>query len=117
MTHENKSTRKFLSLRYFVFKIFYFFSKTCLSALCFDFLKTSLSTTSLNFLKSIIRVLNLSTSKLSTLFFKLFQPLGTFTSLSISNFSKRNFKLAKSLFLAKSDVLTPTVFFKLDFGA
>ena len=41
---------------------------------------------------------------LSILLLKLFKPLGTFFSLSISNLSTSDFKLGKSDFLAKSDV-------------
>ena len=38
--------------------------------------------------------------------------LGTFFNLSISNLSISVFKLAKSVFLAKSDVSTPVAFFR-----
>ena len=50
---------------------------------------------------------NLSTPNLSTLLFKSIKPLGTFFNLSMSNLSTSDFKLAKSVFLANSDVSTP----------
>ena len=82
-----------------------------------SFLTTSVSITSLNFLKSVGTGFNLSTSNLSTLFFKLFQLNGTFLNLSVSNSSTSDFKLAKSAFLLKLDVSTPVTFFKSDFTA
>ena len=47
----------------------------------------------LNLFKSTGTVINLSTSNLTTLFFKLFKPLDTFFNLSTSDF-----KVAKSSF-------------------
>ena len=81
----------------FIFNIFYYLSKLCLSVLYFDFFGLFLSTTSLNFLKSIGTVFNLLMPKLSTLLFKLFKPLVTFFSLSIPNFSISDYKLVKNL--------------------
>ena len=51
----------------------------------------------------------LSTSKPSTLLFKQFKPLGTFSNLSISDF-----KLANSTFLANCNVSILIAFFKSD---
>ena len=45
--------------------------------------------------------------KLSTLLSNLFKPVGTFFNLSKSYFTTSDFKLAQSVFLAKSDVSTP----------
>ena len=64
----------------------------------------SLSTTSLNCFKSTRTGFNLSTSNLYTLFFKLSKPLCTLFSLSTFNLSISDLKLAKSVFLAKSDI-------------
>ena len=72
-----------------------------------SFLITFLSTTSLNFLNSTETVVNLSTSNLSTLLFKLFKTLGTFFNSSKSNSSTDVFQLAKLVFLANFDVSTP----------
>ena len=44
--------------------------------------------------------------------FKLLKSVGRFFSLSISNLSTLDFKLAKSTFLANVYVSTPVVFFK-----
>ena len=55
---------------------------------------------------------NLSTSNLSTLFFKLLKFLSTVFNLSISNLSTLDFKLAKSTFLANFDVSRPVAFFR-----
>ena len=41
--------------------------------------------------------------------------LGVFFNLSISNLSKSDFKLDKSVFLTKSDLSTPVAFFKSEF--
>ena len=47
----------------------------------------------------------------------MFKLVATFFNLSISNLPTSDFKLAKStIFLAKSDVSTPAVFFKSVFG-
>ena len=43
---------------------------------------------------------------LSTLLFKLFKQIGIFFNLAMSSLSTSDFKLAKSAFLAKSDVST-----------
>ena len=51
-------------------------------------------------------------SNLSTLLFKLLKQLGTFFNLSISNLSTSDFKSAKSVFLAKSNVSTTAAFLK-----
>ena len=64
----------------------------------------------LGLLKSTGVVLNFAIVNLSTLLFKLLKPLGTFFNLSISNLSTLNFKLAKSVFLAKPDILKHVVF-------
>ena len=45
--------------------------------------------------------INSSTSKLSTLLFKLLKPLGTFFNLLISNLSTSHFKLAQSTLSSK----------------
>ena len=58
---------------------------------------------------------SLLTSNLSTFFFKLLKLVVTFCNLSISNLYPSDFKLAKSVFLAKSDVSTPVAFFKSAF--
>ena len=55
-------------------------------------------------------VFNLLTTKLSTLLFKLFTALCTFTSLSTSDF-----KPAKSVFLANFYLSTSVAFFKSNF--
>ena len=60
-------------------------------------------------------VFNLLTTKLSTLLFKLFTALCTFTSLSISSFSTSDFKPAKSVFLANFYLSTSVAFFKSNF--
>ena len=44
--------------------------------------------------------------------FKLLKPVSTYLNLSISNLSASDFKLAKSVFLANSDLSTPVTFFK-----
>ena len=62
------------------------------------FLATSFFTASLSLLKSTGTGTNLSTSNLSTLFFKLLKLVGTFFNLSISNSSTLDFKLAKYVF-------------------
>ena len=69
-------------------------------------------TTSLSLLKSTATGTNLSSSSLSTLFFKLLKLLGTLFNFSISDLSTSDFKLAKSVFLAKSNVSTPAAIFK-----
>ena len=51
-------------------------------------------------------------SNVSTLLFKVLKPIGIFFNLSISNLSTSDFKLAKSVFLAKSDVSTPVALFR-----
>ena len=43
----------------------------------------------------------------------MYETLGTFFNLSISYLSSSNFKLSKSVLLAKSDVSTPIVFLNL----
>ena len=58
---------------------------------------------------------NLSTSTASTLLFKLLKLVGTFFHLFISNLSTSDFKLAKSLFLAKSHVWTRVAFLESAF--
>ena len=74
------------------------------------FLTTPLFTTSLSLLKSTVTGTNLS-----TLLFKLFQLVGSFSNLSISNLSNLDFKFAESTFLANFDVSTPVAFFKSAF--
>ena len=56
-------------------------------------------------------------SDLSALLFKLFKLLSTFFNLSISNLSTSDFKLAKSVFLARDDVSTRVALFKSAFVA
>ena len=56
-------------------------------------------------------------SHLSTLLFKLFKPIGTFFDLSISNLSTSDFKVAKSVLLAKYDGSTGAAFLKSVFIA
>ena len=56
-------------------------------------------------------------SDLSTLLFKLFKLLSTFFNLSISNLSTSDFKLAKSVFLARDDVSNRVALFKSAFVA
>ena len=73
-----------------------------------SFLTTSVFTTSLSLFKSTGAGTNLSTSTLTTSLFHLLKLLGTFFNLSISII----YKLAKSVFLAKSNVSTPVTFFK-----
>ena len=63
------------------------------------FLITSIYTAALSLHKSTGTGTNLLTSNLSTLFFKLFKPVGTF-----SNLSATDFKLAKSTFSANFDI-------------
>ena len=79
------------------------------------FLKTSFFTILLSLLESTGVVSNFPISILSTLFFKLLKLFGTFVILSISNLSTPDFKLAKSVFLAKLDVSTPAAFFRSTF--
>ena len=62
-------------------------------------------------------VSNFPISNLSTSFFKLLKPLGTFFNLSIYNLSTLDFKLAKSTFSANFDVSKPVAIFKYDFVA
>ena len=69
-----------------------------------------LSTTSLHIFKSTGTGFNLSTSHLSSLLSKFFEPLGTYSYLSISNLSTPDFKLTKSVFLVNFDISTPVVF-------
>ena len=52
----------------------------------------------------------LSTSNLSTLLHVLVKSVGTFFNLSKSNLFKSDFRLSKSVFLAKFGVSTPFVF-------
>ena len=47
----------------------------------------------------------------------MFKLLGTIFNLSISNLSTSDFKLAKSVFSAKSDASTPAAVFKSAFVA
>ena len=64
------------------------------------FLITSFYTTSLRLLRSVGNSTNLSTSKSSTLLFKMFKQIDYFSNLSISNLSGSDFTLAKSFFSA-----------------
>ena len=57
------------------------------------------------------------TSNLSTLLFKLLKLVATFFNLSVSIWSASDFKLAKSVFLAKDYVSTHVAFFKFVFIA
>ena len=80
-----------------------------LFSLVFCIIKITSNTLTINNNKHIITsetgvVFNLPISILSDLLFKLLQPPGIFFNLSISNLSTSNFKLAKSAFLAKSDL-------------
>ena len=72
-----------------------------------SFLTTSFFAATLSLLKSTGAGTNLTTSNVSTLFFKLFKLLGTIFNLSISNLPTSDFKLAKSTFLTNVDVSTP----------
>ena len=54
---------------------------------------------------------------LSTLLFKLFKSVNTFSNLSMSNLSPSDFRLAKSNFLANFDASTPAAFFESAFVA
>ena len=81
------------------------------------FLTTSFFTTLLKLLKSNRVVSNFPISSSSTLVFKLLKLLVTFLNLSISHLSTSDFKLAKSVFFARSDVLTLVAFFKSAFIA
>ena len=76
---------------------------------CTSFLTTFLSTTSCNIFELTGTSFNL-TSNLSSLLLKLCKPLGIFSNSSISNLLIFDFKLAKSTFLAKSDVFMPVAF-------
>ena len=78
---------------------------------------TSDFTASLNLLKSTENGNNLSTCSLSNLLYKLLKAVETFFSLSISNPSTSDFKLAEWIFLAKDDALIPAAFFKSVFIA
>ena len=71
--------------------------------------------TSLSFLKSTGTGIILWTSNLSTLVFKLFTPIVTFSNISISNLSTSDFKLSKSTFLVHFDVLTSVASLKSAF--
>ena len=71
----------------------------------------------LSYLKSSETGTKLSTSSLSTLLFKLLKLFGTFFNLSMSNLSTSDCKLAKLVFLAKSDISIPVAFFKYTFLA
>ena len=51
-------------------------------------------------LRSVGKSTNLSTSKSSTLLFKMFKQIVYFSNLSISNLSASDFTLAKSFFSA-----------------
>ena len=51
-----------------------------------------------------------STAPLFTTLLSLYKSTGTVFNLSISNSSTPNFELAKSVFLADSDVSTPVAF-------
>ena len=73
-------------------------------------------TTSISLLKSAGLVSNLPIFNLSALLFKLLKLLGTFLNSSLSNLSTSDFKLAKPVFVAKSDVSKPAAFFKSDFA-
>ena len=61
--------------------------------------------------------INLSTSNLSTLLFKLHKLVGTFFNLSICNLSTLDIRLAESTFLAKNDISIPVTFYKSVFVA
>ena len=75
-------------------------------ALCTSFLITFF-TTSLNLLKSTGAGINLSTSNLSALLFKLVKLVSIFLNLSISNLSTSDFK---STLLANFEVLDLLLF-------
>ena len=72
-------------------------------------------------LSSIFFTLELYTSFLTTSFFitslNLLKSTGTSNNLSASNLSTLDFKLAKSIFLAKDYVSIPVAFFKSVFVA
>ena len=73
--------------------------------------------TSLNLLKLTGAGLNLLTSNLSTLLFKLIKLAGRYFNVSISNLSISDFTLAKGTFLAKDDASILAAFFKSVFVA
>ena len=54
-------------------------------------------------------------TNLSTLLFELPKLLGNLIQFSNINLSASDFNLAKSVFLAKSDISTPVAFFKSAF--
>ena len=89
-------------------------SKFFILALYTSFLTKSFFTTALTLLKSTGTDTNLSKS---TLLYKLLKPLGTLFNLSISNLSISDFKLRKSVNLAKDDVLNAVAYFKSAFAA
>ena len=72
-------------------------------------------TTPLNSLKSTRAGTNLSAANLFTLRFNLPKPLGIFFNSLNSNLSTSDFKLDKSVFLAKDDLSTPVASFKFVF--
>ena len=83
-------------------------------------IKSSISSSVTNISYSFFNIFDLSILEtgsnlliyLSTLLFKLLKLIGTIFNLSISNLSTSDFKSAKSVFLAKSDVSTTAAFFK-----
>ena len=85
-----------------------------ISALYTSFLTTSFLTTSCSLLVSTEIGTKISTSYLYTVPFKL---VGTFLNLSISDLSTSDFKLVKSICLAKDDVSSLVALFKYIFVA
>ena len=53
---------------------------------------------------------------MSALLFKLLKLVDAFFNLSISNLSRSDFKLAKSVFLGRSNVSSTAALFKSAFG-
>ena len=78
----------------------------------FSLFNNIIFTTLLSLLKSTGVLSNFPIFNLPTLLSKLPKLFGTFFNLSMSNLSISDFKLAKSVFLTKSDVSTPVAFFK-----
>ena len=66
---------------------------------------TTFFTKSLSLLKWTVTGANLSTSNSYILLLNFLKSLGTLFNFSMSNLSTSNFELAKSVFLAKSNVL------------
>ena len=86
-------------------------------ALHISFLRTSFFTTHLIYLYQQEQVLIYQHLIHLLSLFKFLKVFSIFLNLSISNLSTSDFKLAKSVFLAKSDASAPVSFFKSPFVA